>query len=143
MGRIRVKDGEPTIVKKYTNRRLYDTGRSAYVTLDDLGTMIKEGHHFIVQDVKSDTDITQQVLLQIIQEKEGNSTQLLSIPFLQQLIYFYDDEFSAYLEGYLEQRLTVFTKHTGKLRSKLNPGHVNVFDQAINSWPKKETRKDD
>src|SRR5262249_60878187 len=83
---------EPTIIKKYANRRLYDTGRSSYVTLDDLCEMVKDGYDFVVYDAKSGEDITRSVLTQIIAEKEttgGEAGGLLPTGFLRKLIGFF------------------------------------------------------
>src|SRR5580698_11453568 len=86
------KTAEPITIKKYANRRLYNTGTSAYVTLEDLATMVKGGEDFIVHDAKSGDDITRSVLGQIIFEQEGKQGQnLLPIAFLRQLIRFYGD----------------------------------------------------
>ncbi|MBP9050955.1 MAG: polyhydroxyalkanoate synthesis repressor PhaR, partial [Alphaproteobacteria bacterium] len=84
---------KPTVIKKYANRRLYDTGRSSYVTLDDLCQMIKEGYDFVVYDAKSGEDLTRGVLTQIIVEQEAKSgnNNLLPTNFLRQLIGFYGD----------------------------------------------------
>ena len=86
------KDG-PVIIKKYANRRLYNTGTSTYVTLDDLAVMVKKGEDFTVQDAKSGDDITHSVLTQIIFEQESKTgNTLLPVSFLRQLISFYGDQ---------------------------------------------------
>ena len=86
MTNAKKKNDAPTIIKKYANRRLYDTGRSSYVTLDDLCIMVKEGHDFVVVDAKSGEDLTRQVLTQIIVDQEAKGENMLPIPFLRQLI---------------------------------------------------------
>ena len=107
MGRTRPKPGEPIIVKKYANRRLYDTGRSAYVTLEDLNEMVKDGIDFVVQDAKTKEDLTRSVLTQIVaeQESKGDETSLLPTSFLRRLIGLYGDNMQAVVPDYLEQSL--------------------------------------
>src|SRR6185436_20194619 len=100
------RDDKPTVIKKYANRRLYDTGRSSYVTLEDLCQMVKEGRDFVVYDAKTNEDLTHAVLTQIIVEQEGRGGQnLLPIPFLRQLIGFYGDNLQSLVPNYLEQSL--------------------------------------
>src|SRR5579883_1345396 len=94
--------GKPGIVKKYANRRLYNTAASSYVTLDDLARMIKEGADFVVYDAKTGEDITRSVLTQIIVEQEQKGQNLLPISFLRQLISFYGDSMQVLVPGYLE-----------------------------------------
>ncbi len=107
------RSDKPTVIKKYANRRLYDTGRSSYVTLDDLCTMVKEGRDFVVYDAKSGDDLTRQVLTQIIVEQESKDGQqnLLPINFLRQLIGFYGDNVQSMVPNYLEQTMEHFTKN--------------------------------
>ncbi len=94
---------KPTIIKKYANRRLYHTGTSTYVTLEDLARMVKNGEDFVVTDAKTGEDITRSVLGQIIFEQEGRGDQpLLPITFLRQLIRFYGDQVQTLLPTYLE-----------------------------------------
>lgn len=102
---------KPTVVKKYANRRLYDTGRSSYVTLDDLCEMIKKGHDFVVYDAKSGEDLTRSVMTQIIVEQEGKGSNLLPTNFLRQLIGFYGDKFEGLVPNYLEQSLNAFSQN--------------------------------
>ena len=113
------KDG-PTIIKKYANRRLYDTGRSSYVTLDDLCEMVKEGHEFVVQDAKSGKDITRSVLTQIIVDQESQGETLLPTNFLRTLIGFYGDNVQNFIPGYLEQTLDIFVKNQERVREQIN-----------------------
>src|SRR5579863_8214978 len=94
---------KPVVVKKYANRRLYNTATSSYVTLDDLAKMIKKGGEFVVYDAKTGEDITRPVLTQIIVEEEQKGQNLLPISFLRQLISFYGDSMQFLVPGYLEQ----------------------------------------
>ena len=96
------------IVKKYPNRRLYNTATSVYVTLDDLCQMIKQGEDFKVQDAKTGDDITRSVLTQIIVEQDTKGENLLPISFLKQLISFYDDQMRHVLPSYLEEAMSQF-----------------------------------
>src|SRR5213075_947616 len=89
------KSGEPVTIKKYANRRLYNTGTSTYVTLEDLADMVKSGEDFVVYDAKSGEDITRSVLTQIIFEQENKGQNLLPVAFLRQLIRFYGDSLQA------------------------------------------------
>jgi polyhydroxyalkanoate synthesis repressor PhaR len=109
----------PTVVKKYANRRLYNTATSSYVTLDDLARMIKEGGDFVVYDAKTGDDITRPVLTQIIVEQEQKGQNLLPISFLRQLISFYGDSVQFLVPGYLEQAMTAFTGNQEQMRSSL------------------------
>ncbi len=111
---------KPTIVKKYANRRLYNTATSSYVTLDDLAGMIKEGGDFVAYDAKSGDDITRSVLTQIIVEQEQKGGQnLLPISFLRQLISFYGDSMQFLVPGYLEQAMKAFTGNQEQMRDSL------------------------
>jgi len=116
----RKKDNQPTVIKKYANRRLYDTGRSSYVTLDDLCTMVKEGHDFVVYDAKTGEDLTRQVLTQIIVDQEGKGENLLPISFLRQLIGFYGDNLQSLVPNYLEQTFAAFTKNQEHFRDQMS-----------------------
>jgi polyhydroxyalkanoate synthesis repressor PhaR len=107
----------PTTIKKYANRRLYNTASSAYVTLADLAKMVKTGEDFLVYDAKTNEDITRSVLAQIIFEQEGIQGQsLLPITFLRQLIRFYGDSVQALLPSYLEYSIDRFTGEQQKMR---------------------------
>src|SRR5436309_14093864 len=112
-------DKKPTIVKKYANRRLYNTATSSYVTLEDLARMIKEGGDFVVYDAKSGDDITRSVLTQIIVEQEQKGQNLLPISFLRQLISFYGDSMQFLVPGYLEQAMIAFAKNQEQMRNNL------------------------
>lgn len=120
MGRTRRGPDEPTIIKKYANRRLYDTGRSSYVTLDDLCEMVQEGHDFVVQDAKSGADLTRSVLTQIIVEQESRGQNLLPTNFLRQLIGFYGDNIQSVVPNYLEHTLDIFAKNQEQIRENIN-----------------------
>jgi polyhydroxyalkanoate synthesis repressor PhaR len=111
---------EPITIKKYANRRLYNTGTSTYVTLEDLATMVKTGEDFVVFDAKTGEDITRSVLAQIIFEQESKEGQsLLPITFLRQLIRFYGDSMQMLVPRYLEQSIDTFTKEQGKFRAQM------------------------
>ena len=104
-------DTAPVTIKKYANRRLYNTGTSAYVTLEDLAKMVKHGDDFVVFDAKSGDDITRSVLAQIIFEQEGkNGQSLLPTTFLRQLIRFYGDSMQMLVPSYLEFSLDKLAK---------------------------------
>jgi polyhydroxyalkanoate synthesis repressor PhaR len=111
---------EPVTIKKYANRRLYNTGTSTYVTLEDLAVMVKAGEDFVVYDAKTGEDITRSVLAQIIFEQENKEGQsLLPITFLRQLIRFYGDSMQMLVPRYLEQSIDTFTKEQGKFREHM------------------------
>lgn len=111
---------EPITIKKYANRRLYNTGTSTYVTLEDLATMVKAGEDFVVYDAKSGDDITRSVLAQIIFEQENKEGQsLLPITFLRQLIRFYGDSMQMLVPRYLEQSMQSFTGQQDKFREQM------------------------
>jgi polyhydroxyalkanoate synthesis repressor PhaR len=99
----------PVVVKKYANRRLYNTESSSYITLDSLAQMVREGRHFVVYDAKTGEDITRSVLTQIIVEEEAKGKALLPTGFLRQLIGFYGDSMQAAVPKYLEQAMGAFT----------------------------------
>jgi len=113
------KNPEPVTIKKYANRRLYNTGTSTYVTLEDLAVMVKEGEDFVVFDAKTGEDITRSVLTQIIFEQENKGTNLLPINFLRQIIRFYGDSIQMIVPRYLEASIDLFTKDQGKLREHM------------------------
>src|ERR1700712_1306467 len=113
----------PTTIKKYANRRLYNTASSAYVTLADLAKMVKTGEDFLVYDAKTNEDITRSVLAQIIFEQEAIQGQsLLPITFLRQLIRFYGDSVQALLPSYLEYSIDRFTGEQQKMRDAAGCG---------------------
>jgi polyhydroxyalkanoate synthesis repressor PhaR len=114
------KPEDPITIKKYANRRLYNTGTSTYVTLEDLATMVKAGADFVVYDAKTGEDITRQVLAQIIFEQENKEGQsLLPIAFLRQLIRFYGDSMQMLVPRYLEVSLDTLTQEQEKFRAQM------------------------
>jgi len=114
------KSDQPTTIKKYANRRLYNTGTSTYVTLEDLAAMVKEGEDFLVYDAKTGEDITRSVLAQIIFEQENKAGQnLLPTTFLRQLIRFYGDSMQMVVPKYLEQSIDTLTREQEKFRKQL------------------------
>ena len=117
------KSEEPITIKKYANRRLYNTGTSTYVTLEDLATMVKDGDDFVVFDAKTGEDITRAVLAQIIfeQENKEGGQNLLPINFLRQLIRFYGDSMQMLVPRYLEVSLESLTREQEKFRSQMAP----------------------
>jgi polyhydroxyalkanoate synthesis repressor PhaR len=104
------------VVKKYANRRLYNTGSSSYVTLDDLSRMVRQGRHFVVHDARTGEDLTRSILTQIILEEDGKGRNLLPISFLRQLISFYDDSLRAFLPRYLELSMENFAGNQEQIR---------------------------
>jgi polyhydroxyalkanoate synthesis repressor PhaR len=114
------KPEEPIVIKKYANRRLYNTGTSTYVTLEDLAAMVKKGEDFVVYDAKTSEDITRSVLTQIIFEQENKAGQnLLPATFLRQLIRFYGDSMQMLVPRYLEVSIESFTREQEKFRQQL------------------------
>ena len=114
------KPGEKVaIVKKYANRRLYNTATSSYVTLDELSKMVRLGEDFIVYDAKTGEDITRSVLTQIILEEDGKGRNLLPIGFLRQVIGYYDDNLQQVLPRYLEVSMESFTRQQDQMRAYL------------------------
>lgn len=115
------KSDEPITIKKYANRRLYNTGTSTYVTLEDLATMVKGGENFVVYDAKSGEDITRSVLAQIIfeQENKEGGQNLLPINFLRQLIRFYGDSMQMLVPRYLEVSIDSLTRDQEKFRQQM------------------------
>src|SRR5215216_5993849 len=116
------KSSEPITIKKYANRRLYNTRTSTYVTLEDLAAMVKKGEDFIVYDAKSGEDITRSVLTQIIfeQENKEGGQNLLPIAFLRQLIRFYGDSMQMLVPRYLEVSIDSLTREQEKFREQIS-----------------------
>ncbi len=106
----------PVVIKKYANRRLYNTATSSYVTLDHLAQMVKENTDFVVYDAKTGEDITRAVLTQIIVEEEGKGQHLLPISFLRQLIGFYGDSLQGVVPQYLEYSMKSFSQNQERMR---------------------------
>lgn len=116
------------VIKKYANRRLYNTASSSYVTLEHLADMVKQGVDFVVYDAKSNEDITRTVLTQIIFEEESQGQSLLPIQFLRQLISFYGNSMQAFLPSYLELSLATFAEQQERLRSQFS--HLGAAPMA-------------
>ena len=116
------KSEEPITIKKYANRRLYNTGTSTYVTLEDLATMVKAGEDFVVFDAKTNEDITRSVLTQIIfeQENKEGGQNLLPINFLRKLIRFYGDSMQMMVPRYLEVSIDSLTREQTKFREQIS-----------------------
>jgi polyhydroxyalkanoate synthesis repressor PhaR len=106
----------PVVVKKYANRRLYNTESSSYVTLEDLAQMVRQGRHFVVYDAKSGEDITRSVLTQIIVEEESKGRHLLPTSFLRQIIGFYGDSMGSMVPRYLETVMGAFSRQQDQVR---------------------------
>ena len=121
----------PVVIKKYANRRLYNTATSAYVTLEHLSQMVKDKTDFVVYDAKTGDEITRSVLTQIIFEEESKGGQtLLPIPFLRQLISFYGDSLQGVVPQYLEMSMSQFARNQDQMRSYLqNAFGFNPFQQ--------------
>ena len=111
--------GGPVVIKKYANRRLYNTQTSSYVTLDHLCEMVKDGVDFEVRDARTGEDITRSVLTQIIFEEEGKGQNLLPIRFLRQLIRMYGDSLQAFVPEYLDLSMESFAKNQEQMRDRV------------------------
>lgn len=141
---------ELVTIKKYANRRLYNTKTSSYVTLEHLSEMVRAGDDFIVLDAKSGEDITRSVLTQIIFEQESRGQNLLPVQFLRQLIRFYGDQMQGFLPPYLEMSMESFTKSQEQMRENfsrtfggrtpvaafedLARQNMTLFQQAMKVW---------
>lgn len=127
--------GERVVIKKYANRRLYNTASSSYVTLEHLADMVKKGIDFVVYDAKTNEDITRQVLTQIIFEEESQGQSLLPIQFLRQLISFYGNSVQAFLPSYLELSLATFAQQQERMREQFSAlgqgGGMNAYQEQI------------
>lgn len=142
--------GEPIIIKKYANRRLYNTGESKYVTLDDLSEMVRANVDFIVLDAKSGDDITRSVLTQIIFEQESKGQSMLPVQFLRRLIRFYGDQMQGFLPPYLDMSMESFSKAQEQMRENMSRAfgattpmaafeeqtqrNMALFQQAMKVW---------
>jgi polyhydroxyalkanoate synthesis repressor PhaR len=142
--------GEVVIIKKYANRRLYNTDTSSYVTLDHLSDMVREGKDFVVQDAKTGEDITRSVLTQIIFEQESRGQNLLPVQFLRRLIRFYGDSMQGFLPPYLEMSMESFAKSQEQMRESLSrtfggktpmaafeeqaQRNMEMFQKAMSMW---------
>jgi polyhydroxyalkanoate synthesis repressor PhaR len=126
------KHKKATVIRKYANRRLYHTGTSTYVTLDDLSVMVRKGEDFIVHDAKSGDDITRSVLGQIIMEEENKSGQsLLPTPFLRQLISLYGDSMQNLVPKYLEYSIQALMSEQKALREKMAQTVTETVSQTM------------
>ena len=139
------------VIKKYANRRLYNTATSAYVTLEDLAQMVREGVEFVVYDAKTNDELTRQILTQIIFEEESRGEALLPVQFLRQLIGFYGNSMQAVLPSYLEMSLDSFSRQQEQLRTQFTrtfagtPGgglmeeavrqNMAMFERAMKIFP--------
>ena len=117
----------PVVVKKYANRRLYNTETSSYITLDTLADMIRMGRDFVVYDAKSGEDITRGVLTQIIVEEEGKGRALLPTAFLRQLIGFYGDQMQSLVPRYLEQSMAALAEQQQQMRAAMQKTMGSLF----------------
>jgi polyhydroxyalkanoate synthesis repressor PhaR len=117
----------PVVVKKYANRRLYNTESSSYITLDSLADMVREGRDFVVYDAKTGDDITRSVLTQIIVEEESKGRALLPTGFLRQLIGFYGDSMQGLVPKFLENALTSFARQQEQMRRAMQQTMGNFF----------------
>lgn len=113
------KDGDTVIIKKYANRRLYNTSSSSYITLDDLSKMTRDGTDFKVLDAKSGDDITHSILTQIIMEEEANGEHMLPVSFLRDLIAMYGNSMQSMMPHYLEAAMVNFRENQSKLHEAL------------------------
>ena len=135
---------EAVVIKKYANRRLYNTETSTYVTLEDLAAMVRSDRDFVVYDAKTGEDLTHSVLTQIIVEQEGRAggQTLLPIPFLRQLIRFYDDSIARMVPSYLQMSLETLVKEQERFRAQFS--HMlgqNPFGAAALDAMQEQTRK--
>ena len=119
--------GDAIIIKKYANRRLYNTASSSYITLEDLAKMVRENVEFQVLDAKTGDDITHSILTQIIMDEESNSGQMLPVSFLRQLIGMYGNSMQAMMPSYLEASMANFRDNQSKIRE--------AFEKGISSNP--------
>ncbi len=147
---LMAEDVAPITIKKYANRRLYDTASSSYVTLEDLARMVREGVEFIVVDARSGKDITRSILTQIIVEEESKGEHLLPLNFLRQLISFYGDNLHTLLPDYLDHSIDAFSRNQDRLRrimseaiegagpfakwEEIGRQNLAVFERAAEMW---------
>ena len=121
------KTDEPITIKKYANRRLYNTATSSYVTLDDLSRMVKAGQDFVVHDAKTGEDLTRAVLTQIIVEEEGKGQTMLPINFLRQLIGLYGNSMQWLVPSYLEHAMSSFAGNQDQMRKSMQEAFGGMF----------------
>jgi len=130
------KGGDRVVIKKYANRRLYNTASSSYVTLEHLSEMVKDGVDFVVFDAKTNEDITRSVLTQIIFEEESRGQNLLPIQFLRQLIRFYGDQMQSFVPSYLEMSLEAFARQQETMQKQMagalgSPQGFGLFEDQV------------
>ncbi|PJK30156.1 polyhydroxyalkanoate synthesis repressor PhaR [Minwuia thermotolerans] len=133
MAKSERKDDGPVTIKKYANRRLYNTSTSSYVTLDHLAEMVRDDVDFLVYDAKSGEDITRSVLAQIIFEAEGKGQSVLPVNFLRQLISFYGDSLQNVLPGYLEMSMEAFARNREQMKDQFGGAlemPIKQFEEA-------------
>ena len=154
-------DAEVTVIRKYANRRLYNTGTASFVTLDDLHEMVKQGVSFVVQDATSGRDITCSVLAQIISEEESRGRNLLPLNYLRQVLQLYDAGFGPQFRAYLEQSVDAFTANQQQVVqqmqrmltgdgaveqfAELGRRNIEIFQRSMNMFapPPAGRREDD
>ena len=117
-------DQDKIVIKKYANRRLYNTAKSSYVTLDDLSKMVRDGEDFAVFDAKSGEDITRSVLTQIIVEEESKEQNMLPTKFLRELIRLYGDPLQGVVPGYLDASMEAFNRNQDQMRAAFTGGNA-------------------
>jgi polyhydroxyalkanoate synthesis repressor PhaR len=142
---------EAVVIKKYANRRLYNTETSTYVTLDDLAEMVRSDRDFVVYDAKSGDDLTHSVLTQIIVDQESKGQTLLPVPFLRQLIRFYGDSISRMVPTYLQFSMETLAREQERFRDQISTAfgshstpfeayqeharrNMAIFEQAMSMW---------
>jgi len=125
MAKSNASGDESVIVKKYANRRLYNTSTSSYITLDDLAGMVRDNIDFQVLDAKTGDDITHSILTQIIMDEETHGEQMLPVSFLRQLIGMYGNSMQTMMPSYLEAAMTNFRENQGKIREAFEKGFAN------------------
>lgn len=147
----KTKDGDVVVIKKYANRRLYNTATSTYVTLEDLAKMVRDNVDFVVFDAKTNEELTRQILTQIIFEEESRGQALLPVQFLRQLIGFYGGQMEGVLPSYLEMSLENFSRQQEQFRDQMTkafagaPGaslmeaaakqNMAMFENAMKMFP--------
>ncbi len=135
MARDKNDEDAPVVIKKYANRRLYDTARSAYVTLDDLSAMVHDGQAFVVQDAKTGKDLTRQVLTQIIIEREAGEQPLLPVDFLRQLIGLYGDSMQSVVPDFLAMSMKALmqgkARYEEQLRGVYGRAPLDLFEEQV------------
>ncbi|PZU57567.1 MAG: polyhydroxyalkanoate synthesis repressor PhaR [Sphingobium sp.] len=147
-------DSEPVVIKKYANRRLYNTETSSYITLDLLSQMTREGREFVVVDAKTSEDITHNVLTQIIMEEEQRGKNMLPVNFLRQLISMYGDSMQSMVPQYLEASMEAFRKNQKQFQDAMEGAfaggplaeiakrNMKLFEAATSAFQNKEAAEE-